>query len=276
MPESVKQEARTFLASKLDEAFAESARDEAAASPALPAISNLSSACYPDEQIRRFARWWDIEPENAMGLTGIADAELARARDLIETAFARLHDCAPELCEEICTIIGEIVVARPDGSQRANFGGVSSFALWGAIALNFDFFEDWPTCLRSVVHEAAHNLLFGLARNEPLVADDPSIRRPSPLRVDARPLDGIYHAAFVSARESLALDRLLSFNERHGGLSAAEVQVAEDMLECSVIAFWNCVEAVRRDGNPTALGEQILTECEQWMTANFALAFEEQ
>lgn len=276
LPESVKHEARTFLASRFDEAFAETDHGEAAASPALPAISNLSPACFTDEQIGRLSRWWDIEPENAMSLTGVADFELARARGLIETAFARLHDCAPELFEEICTIIGEIVIARPDGSHRASFGGVSSFALWGAIAINFDCTNDWPTCFRSVVHEAAHNLLFGIARNEPLVADDPAIRRPSPLRDDARPLDGTFHAAFVSARECLALDRLLICHERHGTLTPTEVRAVEEMLENSVISFWNCVEVVRRDANPTLLGEQILAECEVWMRANFALELEER
>lgn len=276
VPESVKQEARAYLAARLDQAAAEAGPIEAATSPALPFIANLSTRFYSDDQIRRLSRWWDIEPENAMGLTGIAEAELEKARRLIETAFAHLHDCAPELCEEICTIVSEIVVARPDGSQRADFGGVSSFALWGAIALNFDYFEDWPTCLRSVVHEAAHNLLFGLARNGPLVADDPSVRRLSPLREQPRPLDGIYHAAFVSARESLALDNLLSFHERHGNLSATDVRISQDLLESSVIAFWNCVETVRDEATLTPLGEQILSECESWMRANFVLAIEDR
>jgi hypothetical protein len=274
LAESVKHEARAYLASRLDSAASDRATDSARALSAPPLISNLSPAFYSPEQIGRFSRWWDIEPENAMGMTDVADSEFARVRHLIETAFARLRDCAPELFEEICTIISEIVVARSDGSQRGEFGGVSSFALWGAIAINFELADDWPTCLRSVVHEAAHNLLFGLARSEPLVADDPAIRRPSPLRQDPRPLDGIFHAAFVSARESLALDSLLIHNERHDRLTQPEVQAVEAMLENSVISFWNCVEVVRHDASLTPLGEQILEECETWMRANFALALQ--
>ena len=69
---------------------------------------------------------------------------------------------------------------------------------------------DWWQYIPRLIHEYSHNLLFGIARNEPLVFNDPEERDESPLRQDLRPMDGIYHALFVSAREALAMRAILS------------------------------------------------------------------
>ena len=89
-------------------------------------------------------------------------------------------------------------------------GGASSFSLWGALALNSEAHPDWWQYIPRLIHEYSHNLLFGIARNEPLVFNDPEERYESPLRQDLRPMDGIYHALFVSAREALAMRAILS------------------------------------------------------------------
>ena len=216
-------------------------------------------------------RWWDIEPDNAMALTGVSDAQLDTARRLIALAYECLSQAVPEMHEETTAIVKEIVVSRQEDTRLHEFAGATSFALWGAILVNCEAHAGWPQYFKTIVHEAAHNLLFALARSEPLVSDDPHELRHSPLRRQDRPMDGIYHAAFVSARESLALDRLLSWQEQAGELSEEEAETLEDFLEGSVIAFWDCAEAVRGEGHLTPLGETILSECEAFMTANFAL-----
>lgn len=241
----------------------------------LPFITTLSTEYYAVESIETLKRWWDIEPENSMDLTGVTDPSLADARTAIETAFSKLEMCAADLHGEVCEIIDELVIARPSGQQSLVFSGVSSFALWGAIAVNCDTHIDWPMYYRTIVHETAHNLLFAYARNEPLVSDDPAKRHSSPLRDDERPIDGIYHAGFVSARESMAFEKLLSCTAI-GALSELEAKAIEEMLEGSVIAFWSCVQILRNEAHLTSLGENILTECENWMSANFAIELQIQ
>jgi HEXXH motif-containing protein len=236
-----------------------------------PRVTGLSDEFYTTAQIARFRRWWDLEPDNAMALTAPTPPELSAARAWVPAALAHLHECAPDLHDEVLAIVDEIVIARPDGSQRLDYGGASSFALWGAITVNAAKHDDWPRYYRTIMHETAHLLLFAIAREQPLVAE-PHARGHSPLRDGLRPLDGIFHAAFVSARESLAIDRLLCRHEEVGSvLDARELATLEDLLEGSATAFWECVETLRNEDSLTPLGEAVLGECETYMKANFAV-----
>ena len=236
-----------------------------------PRISNFSSDTYAPEHLDRMRRWWDMEPANRMAMTGASDEEVVRSRRLIGIALDHLHDASAELCEEVRTIVRDIVLSRPDGSNRINYGGATSFALWGAFTINVETHLEWIQFYRQIVHEAAHNLLFGMARDEPLVRDDASVRVQSPIRADPRPLDGVYHAAFVSAREALAIDLLLCRHEAVGCLENDDPKVLEDLLGISVLAFWDCIETLRRDAQLTDLGADILADCEKYMVENFAL-----
>jgi len=92
-----------------------------------------------------------------------------------------------------------------------------------------------------------------------------------PMRGQLRPLDGIYHAAFVSAREAVALDRLLVRHEAEPCLDHVEAQRIEALLEGSVISFWQCAETVRAEAHLTELGEEVLRDCETAMRASFSL-----
>lgn len=235
-------------------------------------ISNFSAEYYSADEIERMRRWWDIEPANRMALTCATDAEFARSCEAIEIAMGHLRDSLPELHGEILEIVRDIILAKPDGSNLIEYGGASSFALWGALTVNAETQVDWLQFYRQVVHEAGHNLLFGIAREQPLVLDDPSDRRASPIRADPRPMDGIFHAAFVSAREVLALDALLCRHEATGCLSADDAAMAEDLLQISALAFWDSVEAVRGGGAQlTELGDAVLSDCEAYMNATFAI-----
>ena len=84
-------------------------------------------------------------------------------------------------------------------------------------------------------------------------------------------MDGIFHAGFVSARESYALDKVLTWHEHCGGLSAPEFELATAFFENAVIAFWQCSEILRQDADLAPLGEAILTDCERFMRDEFAL-----
>lgn len=265
----LRTQARQYLLRRL--AGGESAPIRPEGVGGLPRITTLSQEFHDPEALDRMRRWWDIEPDNAMALTAISADELAVARRDIACAFDHLRACAPDIHAEIAELVNEIVVARPDGSQRMAFGGASSFALWGAIALNVDSHDGWPRYFQSLVHEAAHTLLFAIAREKPLVLNSPDEKFGSPLRDDLRPMDGLFHAAFVSVRESLALDALLCRHEAEGHLSCEEEQVVAALLDGSVTAFWECAETLRRNARLAPLGQAILHECEATMRRNFAL-----
>ncbi len=153
-----------------------------------------------------------------------------------------------------------------------SFGGVSSFAAWGAIGINERAHTHWADYLRTIVHETAHLILFAVARDEPLVLNDVSERKASPLREDARPIDGIFHAAFVSAREALALDECLSRFDKMG--TSVDLQVkehVESLLGDSVVSFSNCCRQLDEHARLSPLGAQILQEARSYMDETFEL-----
>lgn len=265
-PQAAKAAAVTRLARR-----SRAARDSGAPSAPLR-VSNFSLDDYTAEEIASMTRWWDIEPDNRMAMTGASAAELAHARSLVDVACGHLRAATPVLCEEIETIVRDIVLSRPDPAEnRLNYGGASSFALWGALTINVETQIEWLQFFRQIVHEAGHNLLFGIARDGPLVLDDASVRVASPIRADPRPMDGVFHAAFVSARESFAFDMLLRHHEANPRMSDADAGLLADLLEISVLAFFDCRDTLREDAALTPLGDAILTDCEGYMTANFAV-----
>jgi hypothetical protein len=261
---------RARAVARLHERLAQAIPLEPLANP--PRITNYTLACYPQDQLDQMSRWWDTEPANRIALTGIDDAAYLRSCRAIEQALRYLREAAPALHAEVEIVVRDIVLAQPDGSHLMDYGGASSFALWGAITLNAEAQRDWTQVYTQIVHETGHNLLFALARNEPLVTAEPATRLRSPIRADARPVDGIFHAAYVSAREALALESLLRWDEAGGDLPPQDVDPITDALEASVLAFWDCVETLRRDtGSLTELGAAVLADCESYMSATFAL-----
>ena len=268
--DAFRAEAADYLVSRLsrlNEAFP----DKAAPCESGISVTTISDAFYSPVQVRRLIRWWDLELENSLGLHPVSDEEFSQARECIASAVGWLERCDPELHGEFTAIIREIVVARPDLDRRSPFGAASSFALWGSMVIDCTFNDSWPRMFRTMAHETAHNLLFAIARNEPLVHNDPDERFPSPLREDLRPVDGIFHGAFVSARESLVQERLLCWHEETGALNEADEALVLELLEISVANFWACVDALQGVASLTELGSAILTDCEQFMRENFAL-----
>jgi HEXXH motif-containing protein len=264
--DEAKAAARRRIACRLTEA------DEPIPSAAAPPrISNCSASFYAAHELDQMTRWWDIEPANRMAMMAASEEDFARSCCEIGVTMQHLRDAAPELHGEVETVIRDIVMSQPDGTNLINYSGASSFALWGAFTINAETQREWLQLYRQIVHEAGHNLLFAIARDEGLIADDPSIRHASPIREDARPLDGIFHAAYVSAREALAFEALLVRQDQTGFLSEEDAAIVEDLLEISVPAFWDASETLRKHAQLTDLGARVLTDCEAYMASNFVL-----
>jgi HEXXH motif-containing protein len=265
VPEQAQAAARDWLASRAGKAAPMESE------PALFRITNLAGPDYAPAQLDCMRRWLDIEPDNYMAMSPATDAEFGRSVRLIGVAMDHLKAADAELWAETMTIIRDLFLSRPDGTNRINYGGASSFALWGALTINSETHVEWMQFYRQIVHEAAHNLLFGIARDEPLVNDDPKDRRASPIRADVRPMDGIFHAAYVSAREALAIDRLLCLHEKAGRMDAGDARILDDILQLSVLSFWDACQILRAEALLTGLGDAVLRDCEQWMSASFAI-----
>lgn len=132
----------------------------------------------------------------------------------------------PDLAGEIRAIVHEILFAQAPAGAVMEFDGASHYQFWGLLLLNPRHHRTPLAVAEVLAHEAGHSLLFGLTIDEPMVNNPDTELYPSPLRRDPRPMDGIFHAAFVSARmawamEGLAASGLLSGEERLQALAAA-------------------------------------------------------
>ena len=236
-----------------------------------PRVVTLSAPFFTATEIASLCRWWDTEPLNALCLEPIDADALARAQTHVHQALSQLALCAPEMHAEVCTIVTDIVMAQAGASRRMVFGGISSFAAWGAICLNQPVHTHWTEYFKQLVHETAHLLLFAIAREQPLVINAASERHASALRDDDRPIDGIFHAAFVSAREAYALDAWLNWQATRPPESASTDDLArvEQALACSVLAYWDCCEQLDAHAQLSELGNQVLSQTRAYMQDAF-------
>jgi hypothetical protein len=197
------------------------------------------------------------------------DVGLRPATPEVATAFAArfaagldlLERACPELAGEFRAIVREVVPFSGDATRKMQLDGGSHYKLWGALFLNADFHPTPHAIVEVLAHESAHSLLFGFCTHRPLVRNDDTDRFASPLRADARPMDGIYHATFVSARMHLAMSRLLESGLLDAA-TAAEVRAARD---ADLVNFSAGHDTVRAHGQLTPLGRRLMDGARDYM-----------
>ena len=190
----------------------------------------------------------------------LLDSTLARTRagfDLLERGF-------PEMAAEIRALLREIVIAAgPEDPRAATFDGASSYMLWGAILLNARGQTNILDTAQALAHESGHNLLFGFCSSQSLVENPDDELFSSPLRVDPRPMDGVFHATYVVARMHQTLSRLLDA----GVLDEDQVKAAKTDLEAHRRHFEVGDQVIRNGGKLTPLGAEVIETARAYMAA---------
>jgi HEXXH motif-containing protein len=202
----------------------------------------------------RYRRQVDTDPNSVMRIDPAPAAMNEHCRGRVGEALSLLRQGYPELHAELQAILREVVIAAsPETDAALEFDGASSFLLWGSIALNARGHETRLDTLEALVHESAHCLLFGLSSAERLLENDHQPRYSSPLRADPRPLDGIFHATFVTARMHHAVATLLQRGILHG----QEATQAGHSLTQHVAAFSDGAATLRKHATFTSLGQAV-------------------
>jgi hypothetical protein len=167
-----------------------------------------------------------------------------------------------ELAGEFRSLVSQVLLATGESADGlSEFDGGSSFMLWGALFINPGRPKTDVELVETLAHESAHSLLFGFAIDDPLVENPDSERFKSPLRDDPRPMDGIYHATFVSARMHYAMAKLAGSGLLSGGKQAA----AEEAMARDRRAFLDGLETVEAHGRLTAKGAAIMAGARNYM-----------
>jgi HEXXH motif-containing protein len=146
---------------------------------------------------------------------------------------------------------------------KFQFDGGSSYLLWGGLFLNATSHPDEVTMVEVMAHESAHLLLYACAADEALVENGDEELYRSPLRVDERPMDGIFHATFVSARMHWAMSRLLESGE----LDEEARRCAEAARMSDAQNFWSGHGVVAEHGRLTATGAAVMQAAAGYMAS---------
>jgi len=248
-----------------DEPAARSALDRLAqAQPAPP--GRVHRPLRPPESCARSARYAELfggESPDDITLRPLPAERADAFADRFERGMTLMRAVYPELAGEVEAIVHEVVAIGSDPGKAMQMDGASHYRLWGALFLNADFHPTDAAMVEVIAHESAHSLLFGLCTEEPLVDNDDEPVFTSPLRTDRRPMDGIYHATFVSARMHLAMTRLLA----SGLLDDAARVAAVAALEADRVNFEAGDSVIRQHGVLTPLGREVMEGARRYMAA---------
>src|SRR6185312_8097604 len=193
----------------------------------------------------------------------LAGEEEAKSRAQFERALAILAEHAPATYAELETQISEIIPARGRPADGVEFDGCSSLERWGSILINARMKKTDLELAETIAHEAGHNALFALAPVNGHVENDDDERYSSPLRVDPRPMNGIYHATFVLARMCFAMREVATSPKAPAALAAE----ARKLSERSATLFAHGHKVVREHGRLTPEGRKIMRDAADYMAA---------
>jgi HEXXH motif-containing protein len=212
--------------------------------------------------------WWDhfqllLDTDQSSPFRPIAPTteQFSRCEQEIATSFELMRRIDPILHDEIKSLLRSIVLGSPPNSDPASyFNGASTFFLWGATLLNANVNRTPISMVDLLVHESSHVLLFGLSSNGGLARNDGAEKYDSPIRADRRPIDGIFHACFVTTRVHLAMKRLLD----SGSLQEGDSKLAIQHCHCNEEAGRESLAVLRHHAKPTRLGNAILGELQEY------------
>jgi HEXXH motif-containing protein len=227
----------------------------AAAEPAFPGIVSYLDTALPNRWWETFHALLDTDPDRDFRPSAPSREGLLAFAEQYNEALQIMAYCDPQLAKEFSSLVRMVVPAAPSlRSDDQYFNGASTFLAWGATVLNAEISRHPITMIDVLVHESGHLLLFGLVEGGALTSNQPEERYQSPLRRDTRPIDGIFHACFVSTRVNIAMSRLIA----NGRLKARSKEIACERMQHNGDSAIRCLEMLNRHAQPTRNGSAVL------------------
>lgn len=231
-----------------------------AAGEALEVIPFLSPDT--DRRSKRYLNQIDTDPENPFNILPAIQEDFDRAKQLIDEALDLLKTESPALFEEIKALLKRIMLGSgPTEKGLRTFHGASAPGLWGAIVLNAIEPKDVVDMAQTLAHESCHNLLFGYCIDDRLVNNSDDERHSSPLRIDPRPLDGIYHATFVLARMHYAAATIADSPQ----LSPELQHKAQQEMKARQKGFYDGLSTLKQHADYTDQGKALMDAAVAYM-----------
>lgn len=161
--------------------------------------------------------------------------------------------------QELQALLDTIILATTTDTGQS-FAGASAFDVWGAILINPAYRRDRLHLALTMVHESSHLKLFHAYLDDDIVLNPPDQTFSSPLRRTPRPMNGLYHAAFVLARMALFIADIgrAKAGERMFGPGADRALKGE--LARAITSFDSAQAIIAAQGQLTAKGRQMMAE----------------
>ena len=186
--------------------------------------------------------------------------EYQRSLEWMSITRKLLKASSPIANLEIKKLKPTIILARTSQYSPIKFGGYSSSLAWSTIILNSEC-KTLVNFLVQVIHELGHQLLFALTTDTPLAFNNPEELYESPIRKDNRPMDGIIHACFVSARVFEVLN-LIKQNKFHQNFTSNEQAQIDNHCISASIAVEKALMVIKDSACLSALGERVILASE--------------
>ncbi len=223
-------------------------------------ILSLDDPTHSDH-LEEFIALIDSDPSTRFAIKAPVAGLTVPFRERFHKSHRLMSSAIPELAAEFDALVSDVVMVAGDERAKYQFDGGSSYMLWGGLFLNVQSHQSEVAMVEVMAHESAHILLYGCAADEALVENEDDELYPSPLRLDPRPMDGIYHAAFVSARMHWTMSRLIS----SGLLDEADCALAQAARQADAMNFWAGHGVVEQHGRLTRTGSHVMQTARRYM-----------
>ncbi|HHH43858.1 MAG TPA: hypothetical protein ENK49_06955 [Gammaproteobacteria bacterium] len=190
------------------------------------------------------------------------DNGLASTLDQFNRSLSILRTHAPQTYGEIDALVCEFVPALGHAWEGMEFDGCSSLERWGTVLINAKLPRTDLQLCEAITHESAHNALFAMAPVNFHVENDPDELYKSPLRLDPRPMNGIYHATFVLARMCFAMREVAASATAGVALQEEALKLARE----SARLFADGHEVLEKHARYTPEGRRIMQDAARYMS----------
>lgn len=201
-----------------------------------------------------------IHDDKELGFGYCDDGALARReREKILQALAVIQDNDPDMYHEIQHYIDTIYLtcATEDGSRFMRSG--TNFYMWGLVFLYINPEHTVPYYIEHLAHECGHTALNMINAYDELVLNPPDARFAAPLRIDKRPMIGLFHAFFVISRICYVFDNIIT-REQSPHIDACKMRFNNALAKLR-----ETHDIIKSNALFTDVGHEIYTDiCQLW------------
>ena len=184
-----------------------------------------------------------------------------KTEECITEALSVMEEFAPEWVREFELLVSQILLAENSDPNKNGFGGASVFSAFGSLLINPKSNKDTATVFMTLVHESSHSRLFLHHLNDPIILNGGDEMYNSPLRSHPRPMEGIFHAAWVSARMVAASNCILN-----NGFKGNTAIYLEKQMHQAKKVLMDCVEPIEKNANLSSFGETLFADAKKMIS----------